>query len=128
MPLPGDDMPEQIDAWLVRPDNPPQRVADKRRRAMRLSALFEEFSQFQRVEKEAAPRSIETYRWCFGDFEQFARNEVGGTVLIKPLHRRVVPRVSVRPERSRTRDEHDPPAVSDARQLREMGGTPRAAR
>jgi integrase/recombinase XerC len=49
---------------------------------MRLSALFGEFSQYLRVEKEAAPRSIETYRWCFGDFEQFARNEVGGTVLI----------------------------------------------
>jgi len=49
---------------------------------MRLSALFEEFGQFQRVEKEAALRSIETYRWCFGDFDEFARNKVGGTVLI----------------------------------------------
>jgi site-specific recombinase XerD len=74
--------PEQIDAWLVRPDNPPQRVADRRRQAMRLSALFEEFCQFLRVEKEAAQRTIATYRWCFGDFDQFARNEVGGTVLV----------------------------------------------
>ena len=39
---------------------------------MRLSALFEEFCQFLRVEKEATPRSIGTYRWCFGDFEKFA--------------------------------------------------------
>ena len=49
---------------------------------MRLSALFEEFLQFLRVEKEAATRSIGTYRWCFGDFEEFARGKVGGTVLI----------------------------------------------
>jgi integrase/recombinase XerC len=49
---------------------------------MRLSALFEEFCQFQRVEKEAAARSIATYRWCFGDFLEFARKEVGATVLV----------------------------------------------
>ncbi len=71
-----------IDAWLIPPDNPPQRVADKRRQPMRLSALFEEFCQYLRVEKEAAPRSIETYRWCFGDFESFAMQDVGGTVLV----------------------------------------------
>lgn len=33
-----------------------------------LSALFEEFCHYLRVEKEAAPRSIGTYQWCFGDF------------------------------------------------------------
>jgi len=71
-----------IDAWLIPPDNPPQRVADKRRQPMRLSALFEEFCQYLRVEKEAAHRSIETYRWCFGDFESFAMQDVGGTVLV----------------------------------------------
>jgi integrase/recombinase XerC len=71
-----------IDAWLIPPDNPPQRVADKRRQPMRLSALFAEFCQYLRVEKEAAPRSIETYRWCFGDFESFAMQDVGGTVLV----------------------------------------------
>ncbi len=49
---------------------------------MRLSALFEEFVTFLRVEKEAAPRSIETYRWCFGDFLAFAMQDVGGTVLV----------------------------------------------
>ena len=49
---------------------------------MRLSALFEEFCQYLRVEKEAAPRSIETYRWCFGDFVAFAMQDVGGTVLV----------------------------------------------
>ncbi len=49
---------------------------------MRLSALFEEFGQYLRVEKEAAPRSIETYRWCFSDFESFVMQDVGGTVLV----------------------------------------------
>ncbi len=49
---------------------------------MRLSALFEEFLTFLRVEKEAAPRSIETYRWCLGDFLAFAMPDVGGTVLV----------------------------------------------
>ena len=85
MPQPHDAGHEPgapIDAWLIPPDNPPQRVADKRRQPMRLSALFEEFCQYLRVEKEAAPRSIETYRWCFGDFESFAMQDVGGTVLV----------------------------------------------
>jgi integrase/recombinase XerC len=49
---------------------------------MRLSALFDEFLTFLRVEKEAAPRSLETYRWCFGDFLAFAMQDVGGTVLV----------------------------------------------
>ena len=40
-----------VDAWLSPPDNPPQRVADKRRQPMRLSALFDEFLTFLRVEK-----------------------------------------------------------------------------
>src|SRR5262249_53457767 len=71
-----------VDAWLVPPDNPRQRVADKRRQAMRLSALFKEFCQYLQVEKEAAPRSITTYGWCFGDFEDFARKHMGGAVLI----------------------------------------------
>src|SRR5688500_7282863 len=72
-----------VDAWLVPPDNLPQRVADKRRHSMRLSALFEEFCHYLRVEKEAAPRSIGTYHWCFfGDFMEFALKKVGGTVLI----------------------------------------------
>jgi len=47
---------------------------------MRLSALFEEFCQYLGVEKEAAPRSIGTYRRCFGDFVDFARKDVGGAV------------------------------------------------
>ena len=49
---------------------------------MRLSALFEEFCQYLRVEREAALRSVQTYRWCFGDFVQFVMQEVGGTVLV----------------------------------------------
>ena len=48
---------------------------------MRLSALFEEFCHFLRVEQEAAPRTIQTYRYGFDDFMTFARKEVGGTVL-----------------------------------------------
>ncbi len=49
---------------------------------MRLSALFDEFCHYLRVEKEATPRTIETYRWCFGDFLAFATKQVGGTVLL----------------------------------------------
>src|SRR6266852_5226986 len=71
-----------VDAWLVPPDTAPPRVADPRRQPMRLSALFEEFWHFLRVEKEAAPRTIETYRWCFGDYESFVMKQIGGTVLV----------------------------------------------
>src|SRR5436309_2028871 len=71
-----------VDPWLVPPDTPEKRVADERRKAMRLSALFEEFCLYERVEKEAAPTSIKTYRWCFGNFLTFAREEVGPTVLV----------------------------------------------
>jgi site-specific recombinase XerD len=50
---------------------------------MRLSALFEEFCQFLRVEKGATPATtIATYRWCFGDFQAFVMKQVGGTVLL----------------------------------------------
>jgi site-specific recombinase XerD len=49
---------------------------------MRLSALFEEFCHFLRVEKEATPATIATYRWCFGDFVAFVMKQVGGTVLL----------------------------------------------
>jgi integrase/recombinase XerC len=49
---------------------------------MRLSALFEEFSHFLRVEREATPRTIQTYRWCFGDFEAYVMKQVGGTVFV----------------------------------------------
>ena len=49
---------------------------------MRLSALFEEFCHYLRVEKEAAPRTIETYRWCFRDYESFVMKQLGGTVLV----------------------------------------------
>ena len=58
------------------------RVADTRRQPMRLSALFEEFCHYLRVEKEAAPRTIETYRWCFRDYESFVMKQFGGTVLV----------------------------------------------
>src|SRR6266699_1678141 len=61
---------------------PPQRVADTQRQPMRLSALFEEFCHFLRVEKEATPATIATYRWCFGDFQAFVMKQVGGTVLL----------------------------------------------
>lgn len=49
---------------------------------MRLSALFEEFCHYLRVEKEAAPRTIETYRWCFRDYESFVMKQIGATVLV----------------------------------------------
>jgi len=49
---------------------------------MRLSALFKEFCHFLRVEKEATPATIATYRWCFGDFLAFVMKLVGGTLLL----------------------------------------------
>ena len=42
---------------------------------MRLSALFEEFCDYLRVEKEAAPKTVTTYRSRFEDFLEFARLE-----------------------------------------------------
>src|SRR5260370_16337911 len=71
-----------VDAWLVPPDTAPQRVADTRRQPMRLSALFEEFCHYLRVERAAATRAIETYRWCFKDYESFVMKQIGGTVLV----------------------------------------------
>jgi site-specific recombinase XerD len=49
---------------------------------MRLSAFFEEFCRFLRVEKGATPATIATYQWCFRDFEAFVMKRVGGTVLL----------------------------------------------
>jgi hypothetical protein len=45
---------------------------------MRLSALFEEFCHFLRVEQEATPATIATYRWCFQDYEAFVMKQVEG--------------------------------------------------
>ena len=81
-PGPGAGPRHAVDAWIVPPDNPSQRVADKRRHPMRLSALFDEFCHYLRVEKEVTPRTIQTYRWCFGDFLGFVTKQVGGTVLV----------------------------------------------
>jgi site-specific recombinase XerD len=79
-PAPPVSLP--VDPWLTAPHTPPQRVADTRRQPMRLSALFEEFCHFLRVEKGATPATIATYRWCFGDFQAFVMKQVGGTVLL----------------------------------------------
>ena len=49
---------------------------------MRLSAQFEEFCHFLRVEQEATPATIATYRWCFRDYEAFVMKQVGGTVFV----------------------------------------------
>ena len=49
---------------------------------MRLSALFEEFAQYLKVERGASHRSIDTYRRYFGYFQNFAKDQVGGSVLI----------------------------------------------
>ncbi len=49
---------------------------------MRLSAWIEEFLLSLRVEREATPRTVETYHWCLRDFEAFAGKQNGGTVLI----------------------------------------------
>jgi site-specific recombinase XerD len=45
---------------------------------MRLSALFEEFTQYLKVERGASHRSIDTYRRCFSHFQDFAKDEIGG--------------------------------------------------
>ena len=49
----ADAWPKSSDAWLVPPHNPPRqkRAADRMSRAMRLSALFEEFAQYLKVER-----------------------------------------------------------------------------
>lgn len=44
--------------------------------------MFEEFRHYLRVEREAAHRTVQTYGWCFGDFIQFPRKKLGGTVLV----------------------------------------------
>jgi integrase/recombinase XerC len=49
---------------------------------MRLSAQFEEFCHFLRVEQEATPATIATYQWCFRDYEAFVMKQVGGTVFV----------------------------------------------
>jgi integrase/recombinase XerD len=49
---------------------------------MRLSALFEEFTQYLKVERGASHRSIDTYRRYFGYFQNFAKDQIGGSVLI----------------------------------------------
>src|SRR5262245_14595913 len=82
-PASGQSLPPlPVDPWLTRPHTPPQRVADTRRQPMRLSALFDEFSHFLRVEEGATPATIATYRWCFGDFLAFVMKQVGGTAVL----------------------------------------------
>jgi integrase/recombinase XerC len=50
---------------------------------MRLSALIEDgFINFLHVEKEATPRTIQTYRYCLIDFMAFARKRVNGAVMV----------------------------------------------
>ena len=56
-PAPPPSLP--VDPWLTAPHTPPQRVADTRRQPMRLSALFEEFCQFLRVEKGRPQRRLQ---------------------------------------------------------------------
>jgi len=73
--------PLPVDPWLTPPHTAPQRVADTRRQPMRLSAQFEEFCHFLRVEQEATPATIATYR-CFRDYEAFVMRQVGGTVFV----------------------------------------------
>jgi site-specific recombinase XerD len=43
---------------------------------MRLSALFEEFCEYLKVEMEAAPKTVTTYRSRFEDFLELARTEL----------------------------------------------------
>src|SRR5881296_593508 len=73
-----------IDAWLVPPHNSQRqkRAADRRSRAMRLSALFEEFSQYLKVERGASHRSIDTYRRYFTYFVNFTKEQIRGPLLI----------------------------------------------
>ena len=49
---------------------------------MRLSALFEEFSQYLKVERGASHRSIDTYRRYFAYFINFTKEQVRGPLLI----------------------------------------------
>src|SRR5216683_8047802 len=116
-----------VDAWLVPPDTAPQRVADTRRQPMRLSALFEEFWHFLRVEKEAAPRTIETYRWCFGDYESFVMKQIGGTVLVTHFTAETC-RAYQYDLAARATDQQHSRAAGHAGQLRQVGGPAGQAR
>ena len=49
---------------------------------MRLSALFEEFTQYLKVERGATHRSIDTYRRYFTYFVTFTKDQVKGPLLI----------------------------------------------
>lgn len=84
---------------------------------MRLSALFEEFCHYLRVEKEAAPRSIKTYQWSFGDFIEFAQTKAGGTVLIGHFTADTC-RAYQYYLSARAEDRHDSRPSRDARTLR----------
>ena len=53
-----------VDAWLAPPDNPPQRVADKRRHRMRLSVLFDEF---ERHSRRIEPITRSAYAFCHSE-------------------------------------------------------------
>jgi site-specific recombinase XerC len=44
---------------------------------MRLSSLFEDFCSYLRVEKEAAPRTVLTYKSRFADFIDFVQMKAG---------------------------------------------------
>src|SRR2546422_10655559 len=49
---------------------------------MRLSALFEEFTQYLKVERGASHRSIDTYRRYFTYFVNFTKEQARGPLLI----------------------------------------------
>jgi hypothetical protein len=123
LPASSPESPPLVDAWIARPDNPPQRVADKRRHRMRLSALFDEFGQFLRVGKGGGRpqhRDVPVVFWrLFGICPRQGRRNGA----YQPLHCRAVPSLSVRPQRSRTRHQHDPPALGYARELRQVGSS-----
>jgi site-specific recombinase XerD len=68
---------ENLDAWIVPPDNAALRdrtAGCGRRRGVRLSELFEKgFVNYLRAEKGSQERTIQTYDSNFGDFNDFGK-------------------------------------------------------
>jgi site-specific recombinase XerD len=94
---------------------------------MRLSALFEEFCDYLRVEKEAAPKTVTTYRSRFEDFIEFARLETKQPTVLTS-HFTVDLCRAYQYALDRRGCQANPDTSGHAVELRQVGGAARPAR
>jgi site-specific recombinase XerD len=73
---------ENESPWLVPPEPRQKPTAVRRTNIAHLSTLFEGFIAFMSVEKEARPKTITTYRYCFLDFQRFAQAQTKTPLLV----------------------------------------------